>query len=128
MRFQFILILLFASLFTFGQPEFIHPRGIITPNEVLEIKEKILAEPYKSWFEKIAAITQNAEKEVDDSDPYSTSFLALKQAQMHILTGDNKWAEKSYSTLQKVISHSIYNDPVSRGLTRATMLFSTAMC
>lgn len=126
-RIIFVLFFIGISLLAFSQSKPVHPRGIITQNEVQEIREKILTEPYKTWFEKIETTTQKAEKEVDDSDPYSISFLALKQAQMHILTGDKKWAGKSYSTLQKVISHSIYNDPISRGLTRATMLFCAAM-
>ncbi|MGC9352533.1 MAG: hypothetical protein ACP5D9_01780 [Mariniphaga sp.] len=128
-RFPVFLILLeLAVIQVAAQQDFIHPRGIINQNEVLQIREKVKREPFKIWFEKIQTSTESAEAVVDYADPYAVSYLALKQAQMHILTGENMWAGKSYSTLQKVIHDSLYNDPISRGLTRATLLFCTAMC
>ena len=126
-RILFILILLAFSQIIFSQTSPVHPRGIIKASELEHIRNRLDNEPYKTWFEKIKTTTQKAEQEVDHSDPYSVSYLALKQAQMHILTGKNSWAEKCYATLQRVIHDSIYNDPISRGLTRATMLFCTAM-
>jgi hypothetical protein len=57
------------------------------------------------------------------------SYLALKQAQMYIVTGEQEWAEKSFQTLKHVIHDTVYfNNPVSRGLTRATQLFCAAQC
>ncbi|HKL33518.1 MAG TPA: hypothetical protein VJ919_13345, partial [Tangfeifania sp.] len=126
-RILFILILLAFSQIIFSQTSPVHPRGIIKASELEHIRNRLDNEPYKTWFEKIKTTTQKAEQEVDHSDPYSVSYLALKQAQMHILTGKNSLAEKCYATLQRVIHDSIYNDPISRGLTRATMLFCTAM-
>ena len=121
-----VLFLCFSAVY--GQT-LVHPRGIITVDEVSHIRDKITREPYKSWYGKIKVTTQKAENNRDATDPYQTTFLAQKQAQMYVLTGQKIWAEKCYRTLQWVINDTVYfNNPVSRGLTRATMLFGAAMC
>jgi hypothetical protein len=129
-RISVFLVVLKLSVFSvFAQQEFNHPRGIITQKEVHEIREKVKREPFKTWFEKMEFTTVQAEKELDITDPYQSVFLAQKQAQLYVLTEEEIWAEKCWQTLQYVIRDSIYyNEPISRGLTRATQLFGTAVC
>jgi hypothetical protein len=129
-RISVFLIVLNLAVFTvFAQQEFNHPRGIITQKEVQQIREKLKIEPFKTWFEKMKLTTVQAEKELDISDPYQPVYLAQKQAQLYILTENETWADKCWQTLQNVIHDSIYfNEPISRGLTRATQLFGTAIC
>lgn len=112
-----------------AQETFEHPRGIITMDEVGLIQERIKREPYRRWYEKIKATTLEAEENLDTSDPYEPSYLASKQAQLYILSGKEEWAEKCWNTLAHVINDPVYfNDPISRGLTRATQLFGVALC
>lgn len=130
MKIRLILFALFlpAVLPAFSQ-EFEHPRGIITKDEVSIIQQRITKEPYRTWFKKIESTTLDAEKELDLNDPYSTTFLSQKQAQLFILTGEDEWARKCWETLQYVINDTVYfNDPISRGLTRATQLMGAAIC
>ena len=129
MRLVIILFLLIGFITGFAQEKFIHPRGIITSDEVVTIQERIKKEPYKTWFDKIKITAIQSAKNLDEIDPYQTTFLAQKQAQLYILTGDEYWADKCWNTLQFVINDEVYfNDPISRGLTRATQLFGTAIC
>lgn len=129
MKLLFSIIVIFFSFNLLGQNSFVHPRGIITPDDVTRIQKRIQVEPYRTWFEKIKTTTLTAEKALDESDPYQTTFLAQKQAQLYILTGKEEWAEKCRATLELVINDTVYfNDPISRGLTRATQLFGVAIC
>jgi hypothetical protein len=124
-----ILFFLLTVLQIYAQQTPIHPRGVITQKDVSEIRKKTQKEPFRSWVEIMRTSTLSAEMEINVADPYSISYLALKQAQMYIVTGEQEWAEKSFQTLKHVIHDTVYfNDPVSRGLTRATQLFCAAQC
>lgn len=83
MRLLIISGLILFSYLISAQNEFVHPRGIITQEEVKIIHEKIKWEPFKTWFEKIMTTTVQAVKILDKSDPYQTTFLAQKQAQLY---------------------------------------------
>jgi hypothetical protein len=124
-----ILFFLLPELQIYAQQAHIHPRGVIAQKDLIEIREKTQSEPFKSWSEVMRSTTLAAEGKTNNADPYAISYLALKQAQMYIVTGEKEWAEKSFQTLKLVIHDTVYfNNPVSRGLTRATQLFCAAQC
>lgn len=129
LRFTISLILSFIGpSILLAQDEFIHPRGIITQDEASIIQQRIKKEPYKTWYGRIERSAQQAEKNLDTGSAYETSYLAIKQAQLYILTLDEKWAEKCSTTVEYIINDPVYfNDPISRGLTRAAQLMAVAM-
>ncbi|MFH5885416.1 hypothetical protein ACG2F4_13980 [Halalkalibaculum sp. DA3122] len=104
-----------------------HPRGLISLDDVPELRERIKTEPYKSWF-------GNFREKVRDVD-YGTSYeaqetakLAGDQCLLYTFTGEQMWADRAYSNLREVFrDDQIFNNPVSRGLTRAAMLRGMAV-
>lgn len=128
-RFFILLFLFFSPDKLFASEKAVHPRGVIAQNELAVIRNRLEKEPYKTWYSRMIADTRMAERKHDISDPYRNTFLALKQAQLYLLSGEKHWAEKCYLTLQHVLYDTVYfNDPVSRGLTRATQLSGVAQC
>lgn len=113
--------------FTIGE----HPRGLISPKEVPEIRQRIKLEPYKSWYENFRGKTREKAREFNSASMFEAkeaAELAANQCFMYTFTGKQKWSRSSYKNLTKVFKdEEIFNNPISRGLNRAAMLRDMAM-
>ena len=127
--YKFIL-LLFIPVAIHAQPGSSHPRGIIKPEDVVVLREKINRKPFRAMYESLLAGTEQQIKEqaIRPYDPYADSRLLGKQSYLFLLTGDPKWAKGAWVSAQRILQDSVYfNDPLSRGLTRALLLQKMAL-
>lgn len=137
-----LLLILFVLVIRFGlslvvkeEPpgvNFQHPRGLVRPEQLGQIRERLSKEPYQTFF---AAFKQNVQNQVNaldsavNPDIYDLSYAASNLAALYLLTDDQKWADRSWEFLTFILEDSdIFNDPLSRGLTRATILQRAAYC
>lgn len=125
-----LFILLIIPEFLFSQSEALHPRGIISPEDVPVLKEKIKREPFRAMYENLLQVAQQQQAQQSERpyDPYADSDLLGNQSYLYLLTGDRKWAEGAWISAERILRDSVYfNDPLSRGLTRAKLLQKMAM-
>lgn len=103
-----------------------HPRGLINADEIPALRIKVLIEPFKSMLKQLQQQTQSMDSTLSVVKAFKASEvanLAAHQSYLYILTGKESWAQKSYKNLENVFKDTIiFNNPVSRGLTRAAML------
>ncbi|MEK6481739.1 hypothetical protein WJR50_29615 [Catalinimonas sp. 4WD22] len=127
----FLFIYLWWSpSFTWSQSNAIHPRGIINPQEMVVLREKVKRRPYRAMYQNLFDVASRQMKEQRERpyDPYADSRLLANQSFLFILSGDTVWADGAWKTAERILSDSVYfNDPLSRGLTRATLLQKMAL-
>ncbi len=103
-----------------------HPRGLIHAEEVPALRKKVLTEPFKSMLDELQQQTQSLDSSVAVAQTFQASEvanLAAHQSYLYLLTGKENWALQSYKNLEAVFKDTIiFDNPVSRGLTRAAML------
>ena len=108
-----------------------HPRGLVTAEEVPAIRKRIKQKPFKGIFQEHQKETEALEKELasaNNFEVYKVPNLAAKQSYMYLFTGNERWAEKAYQQMETIFKDTIiFNNPVSRGLTRANMLRQMAI-
>ena len=108
-----------------------HPRGLILPEELPAIREKVASGKLDTYLNKLLKETVSMGKSVNNLEVFDAQMaakLAENHAIVYLLTGEINHASKAYQTLEKVFEdHLIFNNPVSRGLTRAAMLKSMAI-
>lgn len=129
MRLIFILIFLFP-LTTTAQPEAIHPRSIVTSEELLALRAKAEREPFRSMLQhKIEHVKKEQTEQAERVyDPYADGDLMVQQAFLYLLTGEERWAEDCWRSAQLVLDdEEILKNPISRGLTRARLLKNLAL-
>jgi hypothetical protein len=120
-------VLTFISVFFFvwtgwSQAIFVHPRGLILKTEIEKLRHKIHNEPFKSMFsnlkESAKRMAQKKEKSVADS-----SALSKVYSYIYLLSEQQSDAELAWDYAIGVLNNREYlNNPVSRGLNRATLL------
>jgi hypothetical protein len=103
-----------------------HPRGLINAEEVPALRRKVLTEPFKRMLNELQQQTQSLDSSVAIAQTFHASEvanLAAHQSYLYLLTGNENWALQSYINLEAVFKDTIiFDNPVSRGLTRAAML------
>ena len=108
-----------------------HPRGLITASEVPDLRQRVQQEPFRAIFQKLqkqTEILQNAVSTAGTFQEYAAPNLAVHQSFLYLLSGEEEWAQKAYENLAAIFREStIFNNPVSRGLTRANMLQKIAL-
>lgn len=109
----------------------IHPRGLILPSELPAIRKRVESGQLSSYLEKVAGRIASLEQTIDAQDAFdakTVAELAENYAILFLLTGEQVRAEQAYLILETVFEDDlIFNNPVSRGLTRAAMLRSMAI-
>ena len=118
-----VVFLLFMLIAAHGFAIEEHPRGLFGPDKVIQIREKVQHEPYRSMFKSI----KNREKELCDfgNNVYKQASLIKTRAFLFALTGSEEWSQKTFEAFQLLASDSIFvNDDYSFGLTRAAILMS----
>lgn len=130
MRKFFTIFLLIALISNPDQviADFEHPRGLITMAEVEAIRTRLSQTPYREIFSNLQKTAEHYEGRSGELDIYDQSYLASMQGVLYLLTGQTHWSEKAYQTIKNVIQDTVYfQNPVSRGLTRAALLQRTAI-
>ena len=130
MRKFFTIFLLIALISNPDQviADFEHPRGLITMAEVEAIRTRLSQTPYREIFSNLQKTAEHYEGQSGELDIYDQSYLASMQGVLYLLTGQTHWSEKAYQTIKNVIQDTVYfQNPVSRGLTRAALLQRTAI-
>lgn len=127
-----IWLTLYSHSVDIGWGQIDHPRGIVKKTDIGEIRSKIQTGPYKEFYEniRITAYEMEQKENINTISGHITSLshLAKIQAYLYMLTGDKTWSEKSLKHVTTLVSDkNFFLDPVSRGLTRATILFNVAM-
>jgi len=122
--FSFFLLIFTFPTILFAQQKAVHPRSLIKAAAVPELREKLQSSPFKEWveyYEKDTKAKARAVKGADD--PYDAKYLMLQQASMYLFTGKQQWADRAWENAEALMDRSdIWNNPISRGLNRATLL------
>ena len=120
------LLLLFVFLFSFqtlqAQQKFIHPRGLLNAEELTTLRQKVERQP---WKDRLIAMRSTAGKmEISTSKTnQDSSAIARIYGYLYTLSGEKADAETGWKYTEGVLDNpDIFNNPVSRGLTRARLL------
>ncbi len=120
------LLLLLVFLFSFqtiqAQQKFTHPRGLLTAEELIILRQKVESQP---WKDRLIAM-RSAARQMEFSDSKTnqdSSAVARIYAYLYTLSGEKADAETAWKYAEGVLNNpDIFNNPVSRGLTRARQL------
>lgn len=108
-----------------------HPRGLIQKHEVAAIRASADSELYSKVKEKLVKQVETLSELQENAESFKAqeiSELASNQSYLYLLTGETEWAEEAFLNLTNVFEDSvIFNNPVSRGLTRAAVLQKMAV-
>ena len=108
-----------------------HPRALLTGAELTDLRARLeqpdLAKMLTQLQENVAKKEAEAIQEGELFSHYDRSYLTVDQAGLYLLTQDDSWAEKAFQNTLLLLRDSIYTDPFSRGLNRATLLQQIAI-
>jgi len=132
-RIIIILIFLGINLTVSAKPGsvkdsvFKHPRGIITMDTQLKIREKMTKEPYKSLLAEFEKRTlekeKNDKKIINRLAAYDILQNMMDLAFLYSMTGKQEYADKAFNYMEICTTDSVFwLQPVSFGLTRARFL------
>ncbi len=116
------LVFLFSFQIIQAQQKFIHPRGLLKAEELITLRQKVERQPFKDLM--IAMRSAARVKELSTSKTYQDSAaIARIYGYLYTLSGENTDAETAWKYAEGVLNDpDIFNNPVSRGLTRARLL------
>ncbi|WP_162416084.1 hypothetical protein [Cyclobacterium roseum] len=108
-----------------------HPRGLLLPEEVQMIRAKVAENPdsglLSQYNQEVGELFTTLSQE-QDAAPRQVALLAEKLAILYLFTGKDRFADQAFSQLTRLFEDEIiFNNPVSRGLTRAAVLRSLAI-
>ncbi len=99
----------------------IHPRGLVTPEEALEIMQKVSESPYDQMVANVIKKTEELGQQRDNI--YALSELTKLQAFLYLATGKVDHATEAYNNFTTLAADEEFVlDPFSKGLTRAFVL------
>ena len=104
---------------------FSHPSGIIKPAILKDVKAQLGQEPYKTFYKVYEQNTLKLEEKTDNEieNVYDIAYLSARQAFLYQMTNEKDYAEKSWKNINIILEDDeIFTNPISRGLTRATLL------
>ncbi len=121
-----LILLFFILTFSFqsiqAQQKFTHPRGLLKAEELITLRQKIERQP---WKEMMVAMRSSAVKMTGATpkNNQDSSAVARIYAYLYTLSGEKADAETAWIYAESVLNNpDIFNNPVSRGLTRARLL------
>ncbi|WP_114748231.1 hypothetical protein [Pleomorphovibrio marinus] len=107
-----------------------HPRGLVKAWEVEEIRKRVAYGHFLEILENLERDTQKLAEEISKADEFEAqkvTELAAHYSYLYLLKGDKEFADSAYSHLETVFEDKvIFDNPVSRGLTRAAVLLKMA--
>lgn len=123
---QKLIFLVLGCVFAFqriaGQEKFIHPRGLLTNLELQAARIKVKQPPFQNM---LMALQQSAQEMAvaNSKTILDSSAVARIYAYLYTLSGEKADAETAWKYAEGVLNNpDIFNNPVSRGLTRARLL------
>ena len=121
------VILLFISILSFAQ-EPIHPRSVISMEDVLKARKNLDKEPYKTIYERLVHVYNDPQYVKKDFMDRIDSDKALIAAVMYLMTDNKKYAMQSYLIVLRYLNEiELIKDPFSFGLSRAFYLRNLAL-
>ncbi|SEJ46643.1 hypothetical protein SAMN05192553_104106 [Cyclobacterium xiamenense] len=108
----------------------IHPRGLLLPEEVPVLRKRLAEERYSGVLSAYREKAARLEKALQIADPDARQLAESAEmfAILHLLSGEARYSDQAFSQLERLFQDRIiFNNPVSRGLTRAAVLRSLAM-
>jgi hypothetical protein len=128
---RIILIIAFQIPINSYSYALVHPRGLIKPDELATIRQKIRNEPFASMVKTLEAKLSEIpafEETVSRNDIYLRMKQISLKAAMYLFTGAPRWANDCYGSLLPVLNDTaIFTNPLSFGLTRSLCLRETAI-
>ncbi len=120
------LLLLPAGL-SFANENEAHPRLFVGAAEIPQLRERLTTAPYRDMFEALRR--QAEQKPYDPAEATGMYDMRIRHwAQMYLLSGEARYAEWSAEITRRFIRDpEFWNNPESKGLSRAAGLFSVAM-
>ncbi|MGK7395253.1 MAG: hypothetical protein ACNS62_11815 [Candidatus Cyclobacteriaceae bacterium M3_2C_046] len=108
-----------------------HPRLLLQTDQVADVRQRLGRKPYNLFYEDLSRITRDIEimtkSAGDTADIYDLSYLASHQAALYLLSGEKIWSGKAEQNLDQVFESEYWQNPLSRGLTRSTLLQRAAL-
>ncbi len=91
------VLILFSGV-AYSQTKALHPRGIISADELPVLREKIKKKTYRAMYENLLRVAKRQQEEQTNRpyEPYADSDLLGNQAYLYLLTGDQTWAEGAW--------------------------------
>lgn len=117
-----LLVFLFSFLNIQAQQKFTHPRGLLKAEDIILLRQKVHRQP---WKDMEIAMRNSAVKmaEAKFKTNQDSSAVARIYGYLYTLSGEKTDAEIAWKYADGVLDNSdIFNNPVSRGLTRARLL------
>ncbi|MEM8969116.1 MAG: hypothetical protein AAGE93_22050 [Bacteroidota bacterium] len=106
--------------------QFEHPRGIVTPEEIKSVRERLDTEPYRTMLTTLTRTGEQHQMESKDDrsyDPYEESDRLGVWAYLYLLTEEEYWADLAWQATEKILADTVYlTNPLAKGLTRARLL------
>ncbi|NET39491.1 MAG: hypothetical protein F6K19_47265 [Cyanothece sp. SIO1E1] len=109
----------------------VHPRGLLTGTELNDLRanleQPILAKMLNLLQKNVARRETETMEKGQGGSHYDRSYLTVDQAGLYLLTQNKSWAQKAFQNTLLLLRDSIYTNPFSRGLNRATILQQIAI-
>ncbi len=103
-----------------------HPRLFVGPDDLPALRAKVRTAPYDRMLASIIEMAESPAREGTSSILYDMRIRSMAQA--YLLTGEKKYAEAARNLALKIVADKpFWNNPGSKGLTRAAGALSVAM-
>jgi hypothetical protein len=101
-----------------------HPRGVIVEDDIPSMRERIHKKPYNTAFQRLEYTARYFDTIPNHRlDIYEIGDAARIMSYLYIFRGDDSYASRAYRRVKYLADSSeIYNNPYSKGLTRAYLL------
>lgn len=104
-----------------------HPRLFMDPDDVVALRKKVKQPPFSHMLKAIRAKAA-AGRDRREMSSILYDMTLRHQAQLYLMTGEKKYARDAAKLTREIISDKkFWNDPHSKGLTRAAGALSVAM-
>ncbi|MEM9830205.1 MAG: hypothetical protein AAF944_06185 [Bacteroidota bacterium] len=106
--------------------QFEHPRGIVTQDQIKNIRARLDTEPYRTMLATLTRtgeLHQTESKDDHSYDPYEESDRLGVWAYLYLFTQESHWADLAWQASEKILADTVYlTNPLAKGLTRARLL------
>ncbi len=127
-----VVMLCFTVSAQYNDMSLIHPRSVISQDDVLSVRQKIKWEPYKNSYIRFRRDLHLMEQKLDTLNTrtydYSSAYLAFYYGCMFLFTDSVYYCDKAFMICNEVFRDSIVaQNRFSFGLSRAMILKNMAL-